>query len=248
MQRQRLQLKGSIVWICLSLVYLIGTAEGLDFSLPLPADTSISTVQTTAERIVVAFVERVSEIAGAVPAKAVPQVVVRNTPNLVYLDHQREEIVTAHWKTLDASAQSFFLSLVDDNDAEDAACLFTSLFNGFLLAHEMTHWLQRYCGLMLDRYSSESMANDLAVAFFMDFEQGEAELLALRQQLQQAISRLSDPTPAGEDAATYFNSHYAELARDASLYGYYQFRFIIDSIRRRDKLDFEGFIRGICRP
>ena len=246
MQRQKLQLKVSIVWICLSWVYLIGAAEGLDLSLP--ADTSIATVQTTAERIVGTFVERVSEITGGVSAEAVPRVVVKNTPNLVYLDHRRGEIVTAHWKTLDASAQSFFFSLVDGNDAEAAACLFTSLFNGFLLAHEMTHWLQRYCGLMLDRYTSESMANDLAVAFFMDFEQGEAELLALQQQLQRAISRMSDPTPAGEDAATYFNSHYAELTRNASLYGYYQFRFVIDSIHRRAKLDFEGFIRGICRP
>ncbi len=246
MQQQRRQLKLLIALFSLLLGCLAACAEELDLSLP--ANASIGMVQTTAEKIVDTFVERVSQTVGAVPAGAIPRVTVRNTPNLVYFDHRRGEIVTPHWKTLDAPARSFFFSLVADNDSEQASRLFTSLFNGFLLAHEMTHWLQRTCGLTLDRYTSESMANDLAVAFFMDFEGGESELLALQQQLQRAISRLNNPTPAGENAAVYFNTHYAELARDASLYGYYQFGFIIDSIDRRSKLGFEDFIRGMCRP
>jgi len=120
--------------------------------------------------------------------------------------------------------------------------LFTTLFNWFLVAHELTHWLQREVGIALDRFSSEVMANHFAVAFHMAAANGEERLLRLGELLQGALHRLADPTPEGEDAAAFFNANYAALARDPSRYGYYQFRFILDSIAHRSELDFETLI------
>jgi len=127
--------------------------------------------------------------------------------------------------------------------------LFTALFNWFLVAHELTHWLQREAGIDLDRFSSEAMANDFAVAFHLRAAGGEQRLVRLRDLLESALARLNDPTPEGVDAASFFNTNYGALARDPSRYGYYQFRFILDSIAARDELDFVSLIaRAGDRP
>ena len=226
-----------------SVVASSATASGLD--LRLPATASAFDVQTTAERIVRAFAAETSVGLGLVDAADIPRVVVRNTANLAYFDHRSGEIVTSHWGTLDEPQRRFFLTITDD-DQDQAAELFTSLFNGFLVAHEMTHWLQRRCNLHLDHYTSEAMANDVAVAFFMLLEKGEEQMLALQRRLEQALEHLSDPVPQGEDPVATFNAHYAEIARDPYAYGYYQFLLIIDAIDRRADLSFEWFIRSMC--
>ncbi|MBN1857736.1 hypothetical protein JW848_00860 [Candidatus Bipolaricaulota bacterium] len=220
-------------------------ADSLD--LCLPADATTVDVQTTAERIVLVFVSRTAEVLGATLASDVPSVAVRNTPNLAYFDHREGEIVLAHWGTLEEPLRMFFVSLTASDDLEQTSRLFTSLFNGFLVAHEMAHWLQHRCDAEMDRYTSESMANDLAVVFFVELEGGEEALVALRETIAQAIEHLVDPTPSEEDAAVYFNAHYAELARDPYQYGYFQFRFIIESIDQRDRFDFEKSVRSLCR-
>ena len=234
----------NIVCAVFTLVSLSVMAANLD--LCLPPDVSAADVQTAAERIVFLYAVEAAEVLGKIPAGDVPAVVIRNTPNLAYFNHRDGEIVLAHWAALDEPVRMFFVSLAPSGDPAQASCLFTSLFNGFLVAHEMTHWLQRRCGLDLDRYTSEAMANDVAVAFFMRLEGGEAELVTLREKTAQAIQHLADPTPIEEDPPTYFNAHYAELARDPYQYGYYQFRFIVDSIDRRADLDFEESVGSLC--
>jgi hypothetical protein len=199
----------------------------------VPIDATPAQVQSAARQIVTLFAETVHEFLGqaAVP----PSLEVRNTPNLAYFDHRSWTIVLAHWPTLDQASRGFFLELAET--AEDAAALFVALFNEFLVAHEMAHWFHRTLGIQLDRYSSEREANDIAVAFFMGSEDGEARLLALRSRLGAALARFSDPTPPEADERQFFNDQYAALARDPTLYGYYQFRFILDSIDRRAELD-----------
>lgn len=213
-------------------VPLSASAESL---LMVPSTNATpARVQTVAEQIVFSFAAAAGEILdGAVGA---PSVEVRNTPNLAYFDHRAQTIVLAHWPTLDQASRGFFFDLTDSE--EDAASLFVHLFNGFLVAHEMTHWLYRALGIERDRYSSEREANDMAGAFFLGIENGEALLLRLRPMLEAALARLADPTPSRADEAQFFNSRYGLLARNPYQYGYYQFRFILDSIDRRGEFDF----------
>jgi hypothetical protein len=191
-------------------------------------------VQTAAQQIVFSFVEAVNEVVDQ--AAVAPFVEVRNTPNLAYFDPRRGTIVLAHWPTLDQATREFFGELTDSDD--DAAALFVGLFNRFLVAHEMAHWLYWTLGIERDHYASEREANDMAVAFFSGMESGEAFLLRLRPMVEAALVRLSDPTPPQVDEAQFFNSQYGVLARNPYQYGYYQFRFILDSIDRRGALDF----------
>ena len=205
---------------------------------PVSIAATPAEVQSAARRIISLFADAVRESLD--PAASPPSIEVRNTPNLAYFDHRSWTIVLAHWPTLDRAARGFFLELTET--AEDAAALFVGLFNEFLVAHEMAHWLYRTLEIERDRYASEREANDIAVAFFATSAEGEARLLALRPRLEAALDRLSDPTPPGADEAQFFNDQYAILARNPHLYGYYQFRFILDSIARRAQLDLTSLI------
>lgn len=210
------------------------SASAEDRLLVPSIDATPEQVQTAAQRIVFSFAEAVNGILDQ--AAIAPAVEIRNTPNLAYFDHRTQAIVLAHWPTLDQASREFFLDLTDSVD--DAASLFVGLFNRFLVAHEMTHWLYRTLGIERDHYASEREANDMAVAFFLGIENGEAFLLRLRQMVEAAVARLSDPTPAQAEEAQYFDSQYGLLARNPYQYGYYQFQFILDSIDRRGELDF----------
>ena len=201
-------------------------------------DATPEEVQSAARLIVTSFAAAVDEFLDQ--EGVTPSVEVRNTPNLAYFDHQAWTVVLPHWPTLDKASRGFFLELAET--AEDAAELFVGLFNGFLVAHEMAHWFNQTVEIELDRYSSERAANDIAVAFFLSNEDGEAHLLALRPRLEVALVRLSDPTPPDADETQFFNDHYAALARDPYRYGYYQFRFILESIGRRAELDFVSLL------
>jgi len=229
----------------IALLLLIGFVYGgselvsAESVLPfVPIDATPDQVQSAAKQIASSFAVAVSEFLDQ--AVVTPSIEVRNTPNLAYFDHRSWTMVLAHWPTLDQASRGFFLDLAET--AEDAAALFVGLFNDFLVAHEMAHWFHRIVGIELDRYSSEREANDIAVAFFLSSEDGEARLLALRPRVEEALAWLSDPTPRGANETDFFNAQYAALATNPYLYGYYQFRFILDSINRRTELDFASLV------
>ncbi|MBC7220647.1 hypothetical protein H5T55_04150 [Candidatus Bipolaricaulota bacterium] len=192
------------------------------------------------ENLVQSYVTWVAPIAGPLPAP--PIVSVRNTPNLAYFDLRSNVIVVPYWPTLTDSQQAFFLSLTPS--AEEAALLFGELFNWFLVAHEMTHWLQRALDLEADPYTRERIANECAVAFFMESEAAEERLVELDRMLAYALDALADPVPPGADPAAYFNLHYYALAQDPAKYGYFQFRFITDAVARRKSLRLVDLLFG----
>lgn len=195
-------------------------------------------IKAQAEQIIRAYAARVEAAVG--PRGYVPTVRVMNTPALAYFDARTRRITLPHWPTLDAEVQAFFTSLLPD--PSEAERLFRELFGWFLVAHEMTHWLQRELNIVLDRYDDERMANDFAVAFFMA-EGDEARLLRLGELLDRALQNLADPVPPGEDRAQFFNEWYADLAVDPAKYGHFQFTFILDSIARRADHVFSALLR-----
>ncbi len=206
----------------------------------IPIDAPANQVQSAAQQIVTSFTSKVVEL---LDLGIAPSVEVRSTPNLAYFDHRSWTIVIAHWPTLDPPYREFFFGLTET--VADAAALFVGLFNEFLVAHEMAHWLYRTLGIKLDRYAAEQGANDMAVAFFLDSTDGESRLLTLRPRLETALARLPDPTPSDTDEKDFFNDQYGALARNPYLYGYYQFRFILDSIDRRAELAFASLLRDV---
>jgi len=221
-------------------VLLLATFLAEAARLPsVTVDSSVADVQSEAARIAEAFAGLVAE---TLELELVPPTVEAwNTPSLAFFDPRSKRIVVPHWHTLDPEQQSFFLGLTQT--PSQAAEIFVALFNEFLVAHEMAHWLQWSLGLVRDLYTLEREANDLAAAFFMarDDEESLAELAAMIG----AMTPLPNPTPKGVDEASFFNARYADLASDPARYGHYQFRFILESIDRRSDMDFATLLERL---
>jgi hypothetical protein len=211
----------------------------------LPPSTTQSEVQTATESIVTAYVEAVARTLGE-PATS-PTIDVRNTPYLAYFDPRALKIVLPYWPPEKESTRTFFFELADGDEAW-AEAFFAELFDWFLVAHEMTHWLQTELGLSLDHFTAEAMANDVAVAFHMENAQGEERLLQLDAMLVRALDHLTNPKPDGMETASYFNAFYMVLTQDPWKYGYYQFGLIRDSIARRSDLALEALLMSLLPP
>lgn len=223
------------VWIAACGLGILGSAQS--------ADTAVdpATVQAGAEQTIRAYALAASEVVGDVGP--LPEVVVENTPHLAYFNRQTHRIVVPYWPPQESTV-AFFLTLTAGDEAR-ARELFTELFDWFLVAHEATHWLQTVRGAALDYYYAEISANDGAVAFYGLFPESEERLLRLDALLAVALEQLTDPTPPSLDPATYFNAFYPTLTGDPYRYGYYQFRFIRDSIARRHDLAFAEIVAAL---
>jgi len=227
------------VWLAAAMVFAWGIVSvGVPILSPVPVDASVDEMRSAATRIAVAFADAVGGIFAETLAP--PSVDVRNTPYLAYFDHRRSTIVLPHWPTLDAESRAFFLGVAGSTDA--AGSLFARLLNDDLVAHEMTHWLQRLQRIDLDRYESERDANDLAVAFFRATDGGVDRLAELRVPLSSALEQLRDPTPSGVEVEAFFNVQYGVLAADPCLYGDYPFRFILALLDRSCELEFTALV------
>jgi len=203
-------------------------------SCSLPAvrvDASVADVQSAAAGVIDAFALLAEE---ALELELdPPSIEVWNTPGLAFFAAPLNRIVVPHWPTLDPASQSFFVGLTQS--PSQAAAFFVSMFNEFLVAHEMAHWLQWSLGVERDLYALEREANDLAAAFFMAC--GDEDRLTGLAAKIGATTPLPNATPLDVDEESFFNAHYAELVSDPAKYGYYQFRFILESIDRRLELD-----------
>ena len=195
-------------------------------------------LRARAQAIVAAFAAETARARGASLGDG-PAVEVKNTPQLITFDFQSDTLAVPDWDTQPAGLHEMFKTFAGGGDA-DAERFFRAFFNRFLVAHEAGHWLQyrTWKGGSPDLYKFEQDANQLAVAFWRTQPGGEAFLAELQRLAEGAVAALPDPTPHGEDPAAYFGANYAALGADPLKYGYYQFRFMADALRMRERLDF----------
>jgi len=191
-----------LTWISVCGLACLGLAQDA------PASPDAAAIQADVEHAVAAYAAAVLEVAGA--ADPPPEVVVRNTPYLAHYSPQTNRIVIPYWPP-EESTVAFFLALMDGDEAL-AEELFAELFDWFLVAHELTHWLMIARGFEVDHYMSEALANDGAVAFYNLYPESEERLLRLDILLAAALERLPDPTPPQLSPVTYFNAFYPSLA------------------------------------
>jgi pimeloyl-ACP methyl ester carboxylesterase len=171
-----------------------------------------------------------------------PTVEVRNEPVLIYYDGDRGRIVVPWWDDLGPKERASFTVFAGGDEVQGER-VFRALFHRFLIAHEAGHWLQHRGNLSRgSAYENEADANRLAVAYWRTEPDGEAFLEELEPLLAVGVDHLRDPTPPGHDPVTYFSANVWELAEDPMSYGYYQFRFMLDAVRERARLDLEDMV------
>lgn len=181
---------------------------------------------------------------GAEPS-FIPSVAVETRPSLVSYNTGDRVVRMSRWSELDDGMQGLMTAWA----AEGALGLapdrmFDEIFNSFLLAHELGHYLEHMSGRLntVDLWESEVEANRIAVAFWAT-QPDQADRLPLRvANFNRFLEGLPSPVPEGEDAHAYFVSNYERLGSDAAAYGWYQGAFLRTAWAERDTRDFCGWV------
>lgn len=209
-------------------------------TIPTYADTA--QLRAAAQAVVNDFHART--VAAGLDLGPVPVVEVRTTPQLIFYSPSAIKIVAPWWDDLPPEVRQVFAHF-GGGDAEGER-VFRAFFHRFFLAHESGHWLRYRSETRRETlYANEDDANRIAVAFWRAQPDGEAFLAELERMLVGIVSRIPDPTPAGQDPVEFFGASYQELGRDPMKYGYFQFRFVLDAVRERSRLDLATIMAGI---
>lgn len=205
--------------------------------------TDTAQLRAAAQAVVSDFHART--VAAGLDLGPVPVVEVRTTPQLIFYSPSAIKIVAPWWGDLPPEVRQIFAHL-GGGDAEGER-VFRAFFHRFFLAHESGHWLRGRSETRKETlYANEDDANRIAVAYWRTQPDGEAFLAELERMLVGIVERIPDPTPAGQDPVEFFGANYQELGRDPMKYGYYQFRFVLDAVRERSRLDLATIMAGIA--
>lgn len=182
-------------------------------------------------------VEQAFSACGVAPAFK-PSVVVETHEALVSYQPSRRTILVSRYQELPAPIQDLMTMWGSATGYADGAALFSDIFHGLLLPHEMGHWMQHQGGRLagMDRWDSEVEANRIALAFW-SLEEGDAGALPARvEAFSGFLARLPSPVPEGSDARAFFNENYETM--DAMQYGWFQGEFMRQAWARRSESDF----------
>ena len=197
-------------------------------------DADVSKVKAEVERIVAAFLEEAGAAAGGLQP---PRVFVDFTPQLIWAEWPSNEVHTATWSQCPEPLRDSIASLLGDDAPMSPSEFFYEVFNGFLVAHEMSHLVDFAHGREHapgSLYADEARANRAAVAFWLTQPGGRERLSRLMGVVETIWSRLPSPAPAGADAVAYFEENYEQLGASFEAYGWYQFRMFLDAWSARD--------------
>jgi hypothetical protein len=185
---------------------------------------------------------------GLAKSGAVPEVIAKSTLQLSVFSSTNMTITLPAWSETPPPIQGLMNSIASPAGLMSGRQLFSSVFNWFLIIHELTHWLEfnlAWRARKLDLYDTEVRCNRVAIAFWMKREGGPQRLATLMQTLAKAESVLPSPVPVGQDARAYFNTHYQELGANPPAYGWYQFHMFLAAWAQRDEADFPQLIRAM---
>jgi len=151
-----------------------------------------------------------------------PEVVLNTQPFLIFYSPKTNRVNLPLWQQLSDESRNFFLKMAgSEKGAEE---LFGLFFNGFYLAHELGHALQKeltqYKGV--NNYDREYLANVIGMLWWR--KQGRTQELEQCYTLaKKLMQQLQNPVPPGQTAAQYFTQNYEAAGRNPFVYGYMQF-------------------------
>jgi len=153
---------------------------------------------------------------------------IKSTNSLIYI---RDNIVTIpYWNDLSQAQKDLFKRWKGENAEE----FFNLLFNWFFIPHELGHAISK----MLPRhYDDERQANQIAYNFFASNDKNKSKLDYLKQQLEEVLEVLPKPDLKGMHESEYFETFYSEISQDPDIYGYFQFRYILEIIESKKNID-----------
>jgi len=183
---------------------------------------------------------------GVVP-KFEPAVRIATEPAVIAYRGKSRTLVIGRWETLPPPIKGFFNQwAAHDMPGKGGDELFDALFNGFLVGHELGHWVGDQSGRLdtIDSYEAEIEANQFAIAFAA-LDPATAKSLERTVGQFSFLRTLPNPVPVGQDERAYFNTHYWTMpTEDPVAYNWYQGRLMQEAWARRGKADFCQLVKS----
>jgi hypothetical protein len=226
----------------LSIRYRCGLSAALAVLLTAVAPGPDNSLESRVSRDRDRFVQAVRDC--GVEVHFVPSVQVLTTPAVISYDGKQRTLLIGRWETLPPPIQGIFMQwAAHDFPGRPPEELFDTLFNNFLVGHELGHWAsdQTDRPRLPDHYDAEIDANRFAIAFADLQHPGNAAGMVSRFSY---LSTLPNPVPEGEDARAWFNTHYWDLPRTNPVaYNWYQGVFMKTAWAQRGATSFCGLAR-----
>ena len=219
---------------------LIAMALAASGSL-VPLASAAQTAPDPVEAKVTAIRDRFAaavQACGVEPA-FVPAVSISTDASVI--SYYRKTLIIGRWEELPPPIHGFADAWASEvMPGESGQALYDKIFNGFLVAHELGHWVGDWSGrwVTLDRWDSEMEANQFAIAF-ATLDPTTAADLEKTVSMFEFLHAGPGPTPAGEDERTYFDENYEALStRDPMGYSWFQGRLMQLAWDQRGNADF----------
>ncbi|MDD2772212.1 MAG: hypothetical protein PHP45_00775 [Elusimicrobiales bacterium] len=224
---------GNIFIIAFSLAVMVAGAYVTKKNSKLPNSTTIvqpSETLLSIQAISNQFLNRAAQ--SGLILSFVPEIREWTRPSLISWRQEARAVAVPNWSELSETQHALLLRMAGTGNDE---LLFNYLFRWFFVPHELSHALETNLGGKHDNAASEQLANDIAVAFYME-QEVEQKLMELERILENALPNLP-PLP---DTPDYFNKHYQEMGQNnLPLYAAYQTTFVLNSIHKRKNLSLD---------
>ena len=180
-----------------------------------------------------------------------PTVRILSKPAVIAYRGKTRTLVIGRWRTLPPSIKGFLDQwAAHDMPGKSGQALFDQLFNGFLVGHELGHWVEDQSGRLdtVDFYEAEIEANQFAIASAA-LDPATARPRAATVGQFSYLRTLPNPVPPGRDVRGYFNAHYWTMSTENPVaYNWYQGRFMQEAWDRREHAAFCKLVKLAPQP
>jgi hypothetical protein len=169
-----------------------------------------------------------------------PGVYIHTAPFLIKWDGQNKRIILPYWDELLDEQKEIFKTW----KGEEAEELFISLFNWFFIPHELGHFVEmNFNSDTLTPYEFELAANEFAIAFLTRKEENMDKIKYIRKSLSDVLKILPKIDFGDLTEVEYFNTNYKQLGNNPNIYGYFQFKFILDLLNNQEKINLQKYCK-----
>jgi hypothetical protein len=227
---------------------LMASSTGLLAETPPVAATPRSRVQDAAQGVVDGVLRQLSLESRPAKTRPLVQVTTRFTIAIEMRDPQKPEIVLPIWEELGEPQKQLLAQLTQLAGTQvGPRTFFEDTFNWALVAHEVGHhfvYEQVAKDKRLNFFGQERQANQFMVAYWNTQPGARAKLDRCGEVWNALFSRMPSPVPKDADAEEHFNQNYEKLSQNPMAYGWYQFNWMAEAWRARDKLVFADVLRA----
>jgi hypothetical protein len=194
-------------------------------------------LETDVKKIILAFDVFMRDM--GIEPPYIPTVNIKTGPYLIKWDEANRGIILPFWDELFDEQIELFKTL----KGEYAEELFISMFNWFLIPHELGHFINPMED-SLSPYNRERAANEFAVAFYLSQKEYREKLDYIEKTLPGVLDLIPKIDFNCLSEEEYFNVNYTKLGSNPYAYGYYQFKFIIDILENKEDIDLLYYFGG----